>query len=1640
MYFLNSIHYIDSHSIKSFTFNHLTERSPMRRSLLLVVAVLCITYTQTFASDSLVVHRYSLESGLPTNNIRQVFEDATGFIWLGTEEGLFRFDGNTFRMMGSEADGAAELGGERVTGIIGDRNGAVWIATPLRVYRYTHRNNRFAVFRLHGDSRRGIPGSVVHGMGVTQDSTVIIATDVGLSTYLPSSGRMQHVPYDRDMEVAVQSTFSIAEIGSDIWMVVAGNLLRMNRLRGTSHLIPRQSIDPELQRPHHFRLVVKESDNTLLVVNRVGLYRYRIDTGQATRLRRFGSECSGAVAQGRIVWMGLTSDEVLSFEIGTDNLARYDLNALSGMTIASPNRLAKQEMRSRDNSLFVDANGHPWYHAANLGLLTFDPGTKVTQLLRPASIGFPSEVRLLEDRSGCIWVASPGNDLQRIERHVARFESFRPMTDVRRFSQITRNNVRSLLPWDSNTCLVASLSGLYFFDISSGKERRVSFLPAALAELHTFPIWSLERDKAGRLWIGTGGQGLIILDPGTGQHFRINSVSPSVSRLSDRSVRCIELVDGKGAWVGTWSGLNYIDARALDFEDSSSISVRQYSADRKDPGSLSNNLVFDIFRDRKGRIWVGTEEGLNVRDPQRNIFRKYLPGGNQQNRPSSGNIRCITEGRDGTLWIGTHGGGLNRLDRNTGTFTTIDAADGLPSNIIYSILEDDAGMLWLGTHHGLCRFDPATGAIRKYGRRDGLLAWEFNTGAAARMPDGRMVFGSPDGINHFLPREIHDRLPVPNIAITDILIRNISYPLDGADIVLRHDENFLSFEFSALSNFASENNRYRVRLEGVDDDWVEIGGRRFAAYTDLDAGRYVFHVLASNSEGTWSTNGASLAFEILPPWWGSQLAIAVYIIAFFLIAAAANRVQRHRVTTRERLRASIRETELRAQTSDARNRALLAENRRRQAELEKSEEIRRAYDALAVAHEDLKVAQHQLSTVISDAPIVLFALDRDGTFTLSDGAGLQLLGNAPGEMVGRSVFEVYREHPAIIDSMRRALEGEEFTTIHTVGGITFETRTSALRDQNGEPAGMIGVAIDITDQVQTQHELEKLSSAVEQSPAIVIITNTEGLVEYVNPTFTTVSGYDQAEIIGQNPRILKSGEMSAEAYRLLWKTLKSGAQWRGEMHNRRKDGTAYWVSASISPLKNREGVITHFIGIQEDITERKRTEATLARRTAELETIDRIVQVVNSEFDFEKLVHTLLEQGMRLLPQADKSVAFLLNQETGQYDLIEYVGYDFGGQSYSFSREEIRMRYIESTQQLENGVYILHHRPDLVGEEKMGDVPRARSMLIMAISLHPGQKNDDGFLVFDNMTDENAFGENDAHKLTRFRQHAISALAKASTLHTLQAKNAEILRTQEQLVVQEKLASLGRLTAGIAHEIQNPLNFINNFAEVSIELMEEMQAIEDPDERAMLLRELQRSVTKVHEHGKRAQGIIASMMMHARSSSGDRSWTDVNHLLEEAAALAEHSARSIRSVCQPRIELQLDSGLPLLHVVPQEISRVILNLLENAMDAVCERRETAWPESFNGRVLIRSTQRGEFVEIRIQDNGTGIPDAVRARIFDPFFTTKPPGKGTGLGLSISYEIIWQHYGGTLDVESVENTSTEFIITLPLKLPPETVST
>lgn len=272
----------------------------------------------------------------------------------------------------------------------------------------------------------------------------------------------------------------------------------------------------------------------------------------------------------------------------------------------------------------------------------------------------------------------------------------------------------------------------------------------------------------------------------------------------------------------------------------------------------------------------------------------------------------------------------------------------------------------------------------------------------------------------------------------------------------------------------------------------------------------------------------------------------------------------------------------------------------------------------------------------------------------------------------------------------------------------------------------------------------------------------------------------------------------------------------------------------------------------------------------------------------------------------------------------------------------------------------------------------------------------------------------------------------------LEATLAELKKTQDQLIIQEKLASLGALVAGIAHEIKNPLNFVNNFAELSGELIGELREMVetqrdrlDPKQReeiGALIDDLAQNVSKIGEHGKRADGIVRGMLQHSRGKSGEVIPTDLNALVAEYVGLAYHGMRAQDASFNVTLQTAYDPDVGMVEVVPQDISRVFLNVINNACYAANEKRKTAGA-AFAPTVGVRTTNLGDRVEIRIRDNGGGIPQSIRDKIFNPFFTTKPPGKGTGLGLSISYDIVRQHRG-EIRVETEEGQYTEFIIVLP----------
>jgi signal transduction histidine kinase len=291
--------------------------------------------------------------------------------------------------------------------------------------------------------------------------------------------------------------------------------------------------------------------------------------------------------------------------------------------------------------------------------------------------------------------------------------------------------------------------------------------------------------------------------------------------------------------------------------------------------------------------------------------------------------------------------------------------------------------------------------------------------------------------------------------------------------------------------------------------------------------------------------------------------------------------------------------------------------------------------------------------------------------------------------------------------------------------------------------------------------------------------------------------------------------------------------------------------------------------------------------------------------------------------------------------------------------------------------------------------------------------------------------------LLLFRNVRQSRLANSSLIEQkekLQKTLDELKSTQSQLIQSEKMASLGELTAGIAHEIQNPLNFVNNFSEVNAELIEEAQreaGSGNQDTLNELLGDIKANSEKITFHGNRADAIVKSMLQHSRKTSAQKELTDINALCDEYLRLAYHGLRAKEKSFNAQFETDFDLSLPKVNVVSQDIGRVILNLINNAFYAVNERYKKEGKEGYVPQVKVSTRQVGEQIEITVTDNGGGIPPNIREKIFQPFFTTKPTGEGTGLGLSMSYDIITKGHGGKMEVVSKEGEGSSFILQIPM---------
>jgi signal transduction histidine kinase len=449
---------------------------------------------------------------------------------------------------------------------------------------------------------------------------------------------------------------------------------------------------------------------------------------------------------------------------------------------------------------------------------------------------------------------------------------------------------------------------------------------------------------------------------------------------------------------------------------------------------------------------------------------------------------------------------------------------------------------------------------------------------------------------------------------------------------------------------------------------------------------------------------------------------------------------------------------------------------------------------------------------------------------------------------------------------------------------------------------------------------------------------------------------------------------------------------------------------------------------------RQRTDE-LGRSVGELRALGEVSQAVNSTLDLETVLSTIVAKAVQL---SDTEAGAIYVFDDRQRELRLRATYGMDRELIdALTQRRIGLddpNVVQALTQPEpiQVADLRDEAPNEINEITLRAGFRARLVA-------PLMRGDDvvGLLVVRRRA-PGAFPQNTIYLIKTFAAQSAVAIENARLFKNVEASLEDLRTAQDRLVQTEKLASLGQLTAGIAHEIKNPLNFVNNFSAVSVELIDELrEALGSVHLDSKLRAEiseiadtLQGNLDKVVQHGKRADAIVKNMLLHSRQGSGEHRPVDINALVDESLNLAYHGARAEKQGFTITLERSFDPAAGEVDVFPQEITRVLLNLISNGFYAATKRKAEANGGGYEPTLAAATKNLGDRVEIRIRDNGTGIPPEVKEKLFNPFFTTKPAGEGTGLGLSISHDIIVKQHGGSIEVDTQPGEFTEFRIVLP----------
>jgi ligand-binding sensor domain-containing protein len=800
--------------------------------------------------------RLSTGEGLSQDTVYTIVQDRQRFVWFGTEEGLNRYDGYSFKVFKNIPGDPTSLASNWVYRVYEDRSHRLWVGTLGGLSLFDVRTETFRNFRRPGEALTGFDQKTVTSILEDREGNLWVGTlGGGLSRVDPETGEFVKT-YREGPDATSLSHDQVQRLyennKGEIWVGTTRGLNLFDPAQGTFTRYM-HSDDPttlggdwvwDMAEDAHGRLWVATSGG--------GLSRLDRATGRFRRYQKKGGRIpndwatSVLVDRAGVVWAGTDGGGLLRYDPTADRFIAYTSRPQDSSS------LSKNVVRS----IYEDVQGNLWVGAfkggismlprdlQNFSFYAHDPS-------RPDSLSPNSAVNeVIEDREGGIWIGTTEGGLNRFDRDAGTFAHFRNQA----------GNPRSL---SSDT------------------------------------VTALYQDRGGRLWVGTHGGGLDLYDPKT-RSFEKHQQKPGVAgTLGNDYVWVIAEEPGPGGalWVGTNGGLDRLDLATRRFT--------HYGHDPADEGSLSDHAVRALLVEDNGDLWVGTLGGLDFLKKGSSKFIRLRNDPQNPETLSNNAVVGLLRDASGRTWVGTLGGGLNLFDPATRRFTAFRVQDGLPSDSIYSVCEDARGHLWLGTNTGLARFNPRTHEVKNFGLSNGLRSLQFGLGGCAPTRDGRLLFGSADGLYLFDPKKVKTDTYVPPVVFTGFQVYSQaapqSLPVSAVpEIRLAYSQNMFTVGFAALDFTVPRGNGYAYRVEGFRSEWTPLGSKHELTFTNLDPGAYELQVRASNSDGVWNEAGALLRVSIAPPFWATWWFRSLLALAFAGLLVMAHRFRVRQLRARER--------------------------------------------------------------------------------------------------------------------------------------------------------------------------------------------------------------------------------------------------------------------------------------------------------------------------------------------------------------------------------------------------------------------------------------------------------------------------------------------------------------------------------------------------------------------------------------------------------------------------------------------------------------------------------------------------------------------------------------------------------------------